>query len=245
MALPLTGFPLATWGATPITFNERVATHRLGLLDVHFGRNWSPEHVIPFLYREHVNNEYGNYGPRAFDINHRGGTVAEKPWEEWKKNPQALQDSGFVTFFNDFNNTPPAHKKYGPGSVVGQNIPLEGVHKYSQTDHHGQIEVTADNKGKEIGYVDIPVLSQFGMRWSKTALEWTRQKMHGMVHFHLEGLGDIQAIIGREPDLAFGYNITARELRYLQRNWQNFRLLTCFYNGYDAEYKAIQVNCPW
>ena len=232
------GFPLATWNGVPITRGQRKATHRLSALDVHFGRDWKPAGKVPERLNGYVEAPLHKYGPRCLDIKNRGGTVAELMWEAWKKNPEEVRISGFLSFFNEFSSRPPSSQNFEKkGSMFGE-VDFKGAQKYSQNQHRGQLSIEGD-KGIDSGFGPF----QFGVRWSKAALEWTR-KNHGMVHMHLEGLGDIFNIIIRGGD-NYSYNVSQRELRYVYRYRNTFEPLTCFYNGYDKEFNAIQVDCPW
>ena len=84
---------------------------------------------------------------------------------------------------------------------------------------------------------------QMATRWSKAALEIGRSTAGRHVHFHLDGMGDISEIIGKTGDYA--YNVTARELRYVYRNWNRFQWSVIFYNGYTARGEAVRVEPPW
>lgn len=235
----LEGFPLATWNGRPITKGERIATHQLSDLDVHFGRDWKPAGVVPPRLANRVEAPLHKYGPRCIDIKNRGGTVAELMWEKWREHPNQVDVSGFLSFFNEFNDRPPSSLNFEKeGSMFGE-IDCKGGQKYTQQKHRGKLNINEEGVGTDSGYGPF----QFGVRWSKTALEWTR-KNHGMVHMHLEGLGDIFNIIIRGGD-SYSYNVSQRELRYVYRYRNVFESMTCFYNGYDANFKAIQVDCPW
>ncbi len=83
---------------------------------------------------------------------------------------------------------------------------------------------------------------QYGTRWSKTALEHTLES-GGTIHFHLVARGDISQLLGKGGDYA--YNVTARELRYIYRNWDRFESHVVFYNGYTDGDKAVIMQKPW
>lgn len=268
LAVPLTGFPLATWNGAPITLGEQVASKALGVQDVHFGRNWSPEREVPVTLRDYVDDEYREYGPRCMDIRHRGGTVSETNWELWVTEPITLLDNGFVDFFNEFNREKaPGNKTFTRSkSLKNESLDLKGLPKYGpdpqgRLSHKGQLAVDRiSGQAHTLGYVDSPaqitranregaplvasLTSQFGTRWSKTSLEWCIRKLRGTVHFHLEGMGDVHEIVKR-GGAEYTYSVTARELRYVYRNWERFRTQTRFYNGYTRDGRAVEVLCPW
>jgi hypothetical protein len=79
-------------------------------------------------------------------------------------------------------------------------------------------------------------------RWSKAALELGLSHAGQHIHFHLDGMGDISEITGKTGDYAF--NVTARELRYVFRNWQRFQWSVIFYNGYTPSGQAVVVGLP-
>ena len=83
---------------------------------------------------------------------------------------------------------------------------------------------------------------QYGVRWSKAALELALSHAGKRIHFHLDGMGDISEIIGKTGDYAF--NVTALELRYVYRNWQRFQSHVIFYNGYTPSGHAVIVEPP-
>ena len=60
---------------------------------------------------------------------------------------------------------------------------------------------------------------------------------------HLDGLGDISKILDKTGDYA--YNVTARELRYVYRNWNRFSTCVVFYNGYTTGGYVVEVDKPW
>jgi FYVE-type zinc finger protein len=84
---------------------------------------------------------------------------------------------------------------------------------------------------------------QMATRWSKAALELGLSRAGQHIHFHLDGMGDISEITGKGGDYA--YNVTARELRYVFRNWQRFQWSVIFYNGYTPSGQAVIVEPPW
>jgi hypothetical protein len=88
---------------------------------------------------------------------------------------------------------------------------------------------------------------QLGTRWSKVALE--KALRTGQIHFHLDGLGDVNDIITKQGTRA--YNVTIRELRYVWRHWNRatdpFKGHVTFYNGFDAtdHETPMVIPCPW
>lgn len=270
------GCELATWNGGDIVLGERIATGKLSeATDFHYGRNWAPEKTVPPEFEPHLLPKYRLYGPRGMDIKNRGGAVAELNWELWTQEPIQLEENGFVAFFNNFNNKAPKNLKTvekeinwktketvqvavfnRPGSMMKTLIheDVHGKQKYDydrqtlKTEHKGQLVFDQQSKkGSTVGYdMKSPVQgAQFGTRWSKTSLMWCRKKLDGRVHFHLEGLGSIDGIVNRKGT-DYSYAVTARELRFVFRNWtETFRGHVDFYNGYTKDGQAVQVNCPW
>ena len=82
---------------------------------------------------------------------------------------------------------------------------------------------------------------------AKKALKDAAEDRH-IIHFHLDGLGDIYEILSKGSD--YSHNVTGRELRYVWRNWPKIFNDDCvtFYNGFwgnNGEGDAVIVKCPW
>ncbi len=82
----------------------------------------------------------------------------------------------------------------------------------------------------------------YGACWSKSALE-VAHKNNNKIHFHLDGLGDVYDILAKKGK--YSHNITARELRYIWRNWNRFQNNVIFYNGFTLGMNVVAVEKPW
>lgn len=247
------GYDKATWGGAAIANNNIVLRALNNATDVHFGLNFSAVLHAPPAKPGHISlsdQDWASTGPRMNDVVNRGGTVAEDVWKRWKANPTSDGVTGFLTYFDDFHRDIPsvARNAYGANANMAGGSSLAGERKYlfsqksvallerrADADYHARVKQQYRND------------YQLGERWSKTALEWARQ--HGHIHFHLDGMGDIQQITLKQGHAS--HNITSRELRYVFRNWNRADKPFCnsvsFYNGYvDNAFSAVQpVKCPW
>ncbi len=142
------------------------------------------------------------------------------------------QANAFENWFREFNLTRPVKKRSFPSTARMNGKSIGGQNR-------GYVGDTKFDINKKVGLGAY----QYGTRWSKTALEHTLES-GGTIHFHLDGLGDISQLLDKGGDYA--YNVTARELRYIYRNWEKrFKGHVVFYNGYTADDKAVIVEKPW
>jgi hypothetical protein len=212
------GFAPATYAGAPLG-ELQGAVGTLGETDMHFGLNGSVATVtgaIPF----------SGYGPRAIDIARRGGTVAEVIWMLHKKGTSTDEEDAaldsFIAFGDSFGKSktrtkPDVFPKGARMLFQGKVVSMEDKPKYTS--------------GTDKSWESMDETHQLGTRWSKTAIEQTVAQ-GGRVHFHLDGMGDIAAIIGKTADAA--YNVTSRELRYVYRNWARLKDKVVLYNGFYA-----------
>ncbi len=203
------------------------------LWDVHFGINTDD-------YDDEIDDsipaqaDLAGLGPRILDILNRGGRTAEDTWliVEYGETRQRGATPGFEDFYDKFNRKRVVKKhNFPPGAKIG-GVDVGGTAKY---------EADAVHKGQKDKYAED---RQFGTRWSKTALEHVVCSAKGKIHFHLDGMGDINALITKDSD--HSHNVTSRELRYVYRNWNRFKEKVIFYNGYTLPpYRAVKVEPPW
>ena len=247
--------------AQQITHGARIAIKRHGvaipeieiaqgtldeLYDVHFGINSDAFNGVLDVTKP-LQSDLQGLGPRILDIKNRGGRTAEDSWFAMvHKIPRArkggkLQMEGAIAA--DARKPikvgkdvfPPGAKRVVGGivqNVGGQSKGYEpGATRKSELD----ILTTGvmSPRGRE----------QYGVRWSKAALELGLSRSGKRIHFHLDGMGDISEITGKSGDYA--YNVTARELRYVFHHWQRFQGSVIFYNGYTPSGQAVIVEPPW
>lgn len=236
---------LAVWKKGVAITEWQVATEKLdNLHDIHFG-------ICSNNFDKYVaDTSLKGWGPRILDISKRGGRTAEDSWDllkhkigktgaEDEVNLQALKDGkkiaspGFADFFEKFGGDQPikpGKDVYPKGAMISGKL-VEGQPKYQST---------AKTK-LAIGIVNPGF--QYGTRWSKAAIEFAAQDPWGMIHFHLDGLGNIEEVLKKTGD--YSHNVTARELRYVYRNWDRFSESVFFYNGYTLGLEVVQVAPPW
>ncbi len=225
------GFSPATYAGRPIPEID-ISSGALGQYDTHFGINGDVSTAVS-------DGDINDYGPRAIDMNQRGGIVAETLWLKWQSNPTASDVSGFLTFFDDVGGRKaPRNTTYPIGAKIS-GVLVEGDKKYKTGASNKKMGSISNQNSEGAGY-------QLGTRWSKVALEHTVSN-GGRIHFHLDGMGDIQDVLTKTGD--YNYNVTSRELRYVQRNWGRLGKSVTFYNGYSRNssgiYKAVIVAKPW
>lgn len=191
--------------------------------DVHFGISTNDKRKVQFnnLVGDDDDPGLSAFGPRLIDVKKRGGIFAE------------LLGSQVNTKFTKFNDRIAIKNRYYPGDAKYSGESLAGEEKYRQ--------------GKTTKAWTAQDSPQYWARWSKTALEMVLEVAlssgRGKIHFHLDGLGDLIDIFNKTGN--FGYNTTARELRYVQRFWSRFQYKVIFYNGYTTEEWAVMVRPPW
>ena len=149
--------------------------------------------------------------------------------------PQRLPRRGFKAHFDEFHNEKEINRK-------------KSKHLFPEDAKRSNLNVSKEPKGYKQDAIHksdvIQGSEQHGLRWSKAALEWVlKSPGKGKIHFHLDGLGDISKILDKKGDYA--YNVTARELRYIKRNWDRFRFCVVFYNGYTTGGYVVEVDKPW
>lgn len=203
------------------------------MYDVHFGIN-TDDYNDEIDATDQAQVDLAGLGPRILDIINRGGRTAEDTWFIIEGGMARTRGAtpGFEDFYDKFNRKQKVKKQSFPAGA-----------KISGTDVGGTAKYAADavNKGQQDKYVDG---MQFGTRWSKTALEHAASTPQGNIHFHLDGMGDINDLIVKDSN--FSHNVTSRELRYVYRNWPRFEQKVIFYNGYTTHpYKAVKVEPPW
>ena len=178
-------------------------------------------------------------GPRILDIKNRGGRTAEDSLHvEMRRGNRArggrlLEMRGQIA--QDANKPiKPGKDVFPPGAkrFDGQAGGVQNVGGQSKGYSPG-----ATHKDQTADYV------QMATRWSKAALELGLSRAGQHIHFQLDGMGDISEITGKGGDYA--NNVTARELRYILRNWQRFQWSVIFYNGYTPSGQAVIVEPPW
>jgi FYVE zinc finger len=225
-----------------------VARERLSdIYDFHFGICTNAfDGVLNLTIRS--DKDLQGLGPRILDIKNRGGRTAEDSLHmEMGRGGRArggrlMEMHGQVA--QDENKPIKPGKDVFPvgarrfDAVAGGVQNIGGQSKYigGKDSNTGAI-LPATHKDQTADYV------QMATRWSKAALELALRPQGQHIHFHLDGMGDISQIVGRTGDYA--YNVTARELRYVQRNWSRFQWSVIFYNGYTANGEAVMVELPW
>jgi len=185
-------------------------------------------------------------GPRAIDIANRGGRVAEDTWfynfkQAYRNFPevQATQNDfrkDIPNMIYDWNMRcilKPNKRNYPAGAnytdALGQIIDLSGQARYYKNAIHK-------------GFYKIQEMEK-GVRWSKSELWFALKSFNSNIHFHLDGLGNVFDVINKIGQYA--YNVSPRELRFVHRYWNEFRGFVHFYNGYDAGFNVVEVQCPW
>jgi hypothetical protein len=233
LALPETrGIAPATLNAQPIREIQVAPDFLLNdMTDVHFGINIKSV-VHPDLYdgfepltdaRDAALLLWGGLGPRVIEMKRRHGRAAEHDFVSFVT---MLGKSGLdETKVEDFNKKIAVAKPDYPADAQFNNSPVTG------------------NKGYLGATKDTAIDTQGGLRWSKTALEYTIASGVGRVHFHLTGMGELSGILDKKG--GYGFNVTSRELRYLWRWWMRFQDKVTFYNGYTAAEKAVEGFPPW
>jgi hypothetical protein len=233
------GIQLATInGADSIPEMGAVTTALDVMHDVHFGVNNSAfdvvvDQLIP------LQKDLLGLGPRILDICNRGGRTAEDTWRILGRGHRPAtyvgargQSPGFQGYFDTFNQEKSvSNEMFKPGSTIS-GTDVGGQRKYAAG-------ATAKDQTAAGGYGGF----QYGTRWSKTALEYALSNGQGVVHFHLDGMGNINDIVNKAGN--FSHNVTSRELRYIFRNWGRFKNKVVFYNGYDAADHVVKVVEPW
>ncbi|MBD9359157.1 hypothetical protein [Methylomonas fluvii] len=225
------GFRPATYAGRPIPEKD-LASGGLGKFDTHFGINGDVSAIVN-------DGDINTYGPRAIDLNQRGGIVAETLWNKWQDNPSDSDVSGFLTFFEEVGGKKaPKNTQYPVGAKIS-GVDVGGDEKYKFGATNKKTSSISDENSEG-------AMFQLGTRWSKVALEHT-VKNGGRIHFHLDGMGDISDLLNKLGD--FNYNVTTRELRYVYRNWIRLGKSAIFYNGFSKTssgiYKAVIVDRPW
>jgi hypothetical protein len=248
-ATALREYALATCGGKPLV-ELGWASGRLGANDCHFGRNG--EVRLGFLETK--------LGPRMLDVKLRGGIVAETLWFEWQKAPASSPHSSALAKFlitfdevgrNEVHDTPgdlssPFHQVRLQTAPKSTHFAAQA--KAGDDDLSGGRKYTNGAADKMMGSVpwkngQVATGLQLGTRWSKVALEVTLVNS-GCVHFHLDGMGDVEELLNKQGRYNFG--VTARELRYVRRNWDRFKNHTIFYNGYKSGAGSpMMVAKPW
>ncbi|MGA2118608.1 MAG: FYVE zinc finger domain-containing protein [Bryobacteraceae bacterium] len=202
------------------------------MCDVHFGINTDHyDDEIDDTIQAQADLE--GLGPRILDILNRGGRTAEDTWfiiEHGRARTRGATP-GFENFYVQFNRKKKVTNfTFRPGSKIS-GVDVSGTEKYKPGAVH---------KGEKDKVEGL----QYGTRWSKTALEHAANSTRGNIHFHLDGMGDINALITKDSN--FSHNVTSRELRYVFRNWPRFEHKVIFYNGFTAlPYRAVMVEPPW
>ena len=224
-----------------------VAQGRLDeLFDVHFGINSQTFDGVLNLTQA-LESDLQGLGPRILDIKNRGGRTAEDSWFAMVHNMRRARKGGRLQMegavaadgqkrIRAGKNVFPAGAKRVVGGIL-QNV--GGLSKGYQAVG----TVKSDLDTLSTGVMTVAAREQYGVRWSKAALELALSHAGKRIHFHLDGMGNISEIVDRTGDYA--YNVTARELRYVYRNWQRFQSHVVFYNGYTASGQAVIVEPPW
>jgi FYVE zinc finger len=181
---------------------------------------------------------FNGLGPRSLEIKRRGGRTAEHDFE-YNRDPQAQArglrrvNSGLITTFNSkLDAKKPNYPLVAKRTEGGVTADLSG-----QPKEYGAPSGATLKKSDADG-------SQFGARWSKSALEHALGFNAGKIYFHLTGLGDVHVLLDKSGN--YGFNVTARELRYIRRFWVRFHRKVVFLNGYTPPpEKAVIVYPPW
>ena len=258
------GFKPATWGVQSIP-EIGLASGTLSDKDCHFGVNADDKKqaLIEALLPS-GKKELAEFGPRAIDMAARNGIVAEYLWRKFRDGEQSLELTQFLITFEDIGSKPIRHATYHGGAMIS-GVPVDGKLKYGGTDKTMNSIDDAMDQASDAAALAHPgnkdLQNEFfaptglhkGTRWSKVSLEATLRE-HGRIHFHLDGMGDVQEIcIGTGGDPmkgkgSYSHNVTSRELRYLYRNRDRFGPHATFYNGFDdstGSLVAVIVKPPW
>jgi hypothetical protein len=210
--------------------------------DIHFGINLHPDDY-PALYADldganQMEADLRGLGPRTIDIKRRGGRTAEDDWfmdgGQARARPRTGMSQATYAAFND------------PLPIKNVNFP-PGAHITHRTG--GGALVAEDVSGQNRGYAVGATLKsdanglQMGKRWSKTALESALARGAGHIHFHLTGMGDLAALLGKTGNCS--HNVTSHELRYVRRFWNRFQDRVIFCNGYTGALLPVYVVPPW
>ena len=209
-----------------------IAKGRLDNLDdVHFGINGHSHDNA----RAGIHPDLKGLGPRILDIFNRGGRTAEDTWRALgygRGNAVQAATPDFLNYYRAFNTAKPVRP--------GKEVYPPGAH-YKQDDITGQRRYAAGALNKtQVGGTQGGL--QMGVRWSKAALAHVLTRHNSCIHFHLDGMGNIDDIINKRGP--FSHNVTSRELRYIYRNWAQFDGHVKFYNGYDGMF-VVEVTRPW
>ena len=250
--------PLAqpnTRGVSPATMNHKLIPE-IGVApdtllndrdDIHFGINIK-KNDNPVLYHDFDKAKprekdlllWKGLGPRTLEIRRRGGRTAEHDfvYDPYGSTPTLRGEVRGFTGMNEaklkkFNESIPIkNRQFPPGAKIGTaDVGGEDKEYLSPSDPHATGS-KYDAEGME-----------GGTRWSKTALEYALSRGAGKIHFHLTGMGELSGILDKTGD--YGYNVTARELRYIRRWWMRFQDKVIFYNGYTSSEKGVIVYPPW
>jgi hypothetical protein len=229
VALATKGMGVAIAEIGPV--DNAVALHVMN--DVHFGINTDDYNgeIDPTIQAQ---QDLRGLGPRILDILRRGGRTAEDTWfiVEHGQVRTRGETPGFEDFYDKFNRKQKIKSHDFPVGAQLSGVDVGGQPKY---------KADAVNKGQKDKYENG---MQHGVRWSKTALEHAVSSPRGNIHFHLDGMGNINDLIGK--DSVFSHNVTSRELRYVYRNWPRFEQKVIFYNGYTGPpHAAVKVEPPW
>ena len=239
VALATKGSGIAMAELSPVNNNVKLND----LWNVHFGINTN-NYNDEIDDTDPMQKDLEGLGPRILDTINRGGRTAEDTWFsiEGGQMRQRGETPGFEDFYDRFNRKRKIKKyNYPPGAKIN-NVDVSGSAKYAADAVH---------KGQKNKYADIvlppnpnPMDLQYGERWSKIALEHAAATPQGHIHFHLDGMGNINDLIVKHSQ--YSHNVTSRELRYVHRNWPSFQHKVIFYNGYTASpYRAVMVEAPW
>jgi hypothetical protein len=247
--------------AQPITNGARIAIKRLGvaipeieiaqgtldeLYDRHFGINSATFDVVLDLTRP-LESDLQGLGPRILDIKNRGGRTAEDSWFaevhgiRRARRGGRLQMRGAIAA-DGAKRVKPGKDLFPAGAKRVVGGVLQNVGGQSK-GYQGGAAVKSDLDTLPAGGMTPAAREQYGVRWSKAALELAFSHSGKRIHFHLDGMGDISVVTDKSGDYA--YNVTARELRYVYRHWQRFQSHVIFYNGYSPSGHAVIVEPPW
>jgi hypothetical protein len=238
------GYAPANWGGGQIPEIGPASTV-LGANDCHFGINVGTKiqeaNVAKLIATG--KKDLAQYGPRAIDMAKRGGIVAETIWDEWQngKSPHSLELEKFLITFDDIGTTKAVKRGEYPVGAKISGDDVGGSPKYGGTDKSLASLETAMN----LSTANDATGMQVGTRWSKISIESTVLN-RGVVHFHLDGMGNVQALCQKQGD--YGYNVTSRELRYVFRNWARISSYCRFYNGFwesNGDLSVVMVKAPW
>jgi hypothetical protein len=208
--------------------------------DIHFGLSKDMTPVTKVNDCPVISDYLKMMGPRAIDIANRGRRIAEATWHYFNL------INHFITVPEEVSQIKSDFRKDSKDLIIKWNESLQPKSLvYPQNAKLKGIDISKKQKYKKSAKTkwDVEDPRQRGTRWSKAELYLAVKKYFSNVHFHLDGMGDIHDVVTKLGN--YSYNVTARELRFVFRVWQEFKKCTRFYNGYKKDFNVVEVECPW